>query len=129
MEPPSSRFIARSRRLTTLRSYAFLDNDKWWCRCSVALDNEDPIAEEALQEEMSRRDGFNEEAVGDEEFDDLLRIARAGHIDCLRFPTVFRRYWKVDEHGYDSDEGQDEDDVPEAGEQRNGAHRQAYMAC
>lgn len=81
------------------------------------------IAEEALEEAMDCRDGFNPQAVGDEEFYEVLRITRARHAACIQFPSVFPRYWDVDELDiYLPDEYEDDYDLSDAGEPRIGAH-------
>lgn len=103
-----------------LHSYAFLNDDKWWCWCSVTPEEDDETISEAIEQEMSRIYGFDPEAAGEEEYDEMFRRAWACHDDCLEFPTFFGRYWEVDQYGYDSAEDEDEDEgednLPEAGE-------------
>ena len=72
------------------------------------------MIDDALEEEMRRIHGFDPQAAGEEEYDEMLSVAEARHADCLRFPEIFRYYWEEDSV-VDDDEW-DVDNFPEAGE-------------
>lgn len=72
---------------------------------------DDEIDDDMVAAEMSRTQDFDLEAVGDEEYYQLLDTARTRHANCLRFPEIFWYYWEED-----SVDEWDEDNSPEAEE-------------
>jgi hypothetical protein len=122
LEPPHE--PCRSK-LTMLCSYAFLDDDDWWCSCAGHLGKDECLFEEAFEEAMDRRDGFNPEAVGDEEYDEILRLARTRHANYPQIPDVFWYYWEdEDDDGF----GLDDDERSEDGQWQSCADARARGA-
>ncbi|TKA56607.1 hypothetical protein B0A53_01799 [Rhodotorula sp. CCFEE 5036] len=99
--------------------YAFLDDDDWWCSCAGHLGKDECLFEEAFEEAMDRRDGFNPEAVGDEEYDEILRLARTRHANYPQIPDVFWYYWEDEDDdgfGLDDDERSEDDEWCDLGD-------------
>ncbi|GAA5864883.1 hypothetical protein JCM3774_004260 [Rhodotorula dairenensis] len=97
------------KRRMVLRAYAFLNEESWWCWCSVT---DDDTIIEVFEEEMIEIFDFDPAAGTDEEYDDMLDCMRSLHASCLRFPEAFTSYWDVCGDGCEGDWG--ETDEPDA---------------
>ncbi|GAA5977788.1 hypothetical protein JCM10908_005098 [Rhodotorula pacifica] len=100
--------------LTSFYSFAFLEEDDWWCWCSVTPWDDAELVAENIDEEIRRVDGFDAEDATEEEYGELFRIFEAEHDLHYEFPQSFRKYWDVDGDGFEEDEDCDAEDGPEA---------------